>query len=128
MIVVAGEALYDLVLQSPSNDLRGHPGGAAFNAARTIGRLEQPVAYLGRVSTDTFGTRLQGMLERDGVGLDSMVSTDDPTTLALAEVDHEEIGRASCPPRTRPRWRSPRSTTTASPAIASTSAGRRRRG
>jgi len=93
MIVVAGEALYDLVLQGPSNDLRGHPGGAAFNAARTIGRLEQPVAYLGRVSTDTFGTRLQGMLERDGVGLDSMVSTDDPTTLALAEVDHEGVAR-----------------------------------
>ena len=93
MIVVAGEALYDLVLQGPSNDLRGHPGGAAFNAARTIGRLEQPVAYLGRVSTDTFGTRLQGMLERDGVELDSMVSTDDPTTLALAEVDHEGVAR-----------------------------------
>jgi fructokinase len=93
MIVVAGEALYDLVLQGPSDDLRGHPGGAAFNAARTIGRLEQPVSYLGRVSTDTFGQRLQGMLERDGVGLGSMVTTDDPTTLALAEVDHEGVAR-----------------------------------
>jgi fructokinase len=93
MIVVAGEALYDLVLQGPSDDLRGHPGGAAFNAARTIGRLEQPVSYLGRVSTDTFGLRLQGMLERDGVGLDSMVTTDDPTTLALAEVDHDGVAR-----------------------------------
>ena len=93
MIVVAGEALYDLVLQGPSNDLRGHPGGAAFNAARTVGRLEQPVTYLGRVSTDTFGLRLQRMLRDDGVKLDSVVRTDDPTTLALAEVDHEGVAR-----------------------------------
>jgi fructokinase len=93
VIVVAGEALYDLVLQGPGDDLRGHPGGAAFNAARTIGRLAQPVAYLGRVSTDTFGQRLQRMLDSDGVALDSIVSTEDPTTLALAEVDHEGVAR-----------------------------------
>jgi fructokinase len=93
VIVVAGEALYDLVLQGPSDDLRGHPGGAAFNAARTIGRLERPVSYLGRVSTDTFGLRLQRMLQDDGVALESLVRTDDPTTLALAEVDHEGVAR-----------------------------------
>ncbi|HEX5620166.1 MAG TPA: carbohydrate kinase [Solirubrobacteraceae bacterium] len=93
MIVVAGEALYDLVLQGPTDDLRGHPGGAAFNAARTVGRLEQPIAYLGRVSNDTFGLRLQRMLADDGVQLDSLVRTEDPTTLALAEVDHEGVAR-----------------------------------
>ena len=93
MILVGGEALYDLVLQGPTDDLRGHPGGAAFNTARTIGRLDQPVAYLGRMSTDTFGLRLQRMLQDDGVSLDAVVRTDEPTTLAFAEVDHDGVAR-----------------------------------
>jgi fructokinase len=93
VILVGGEALYDLVLQGEGDDVRGHPGGAAFNTARTIGRLGQPVAYLGRLSTDTFGERLTRMLADDGVGLESVVHTDEPTTLALAEVDHAGVAR-----------------------------------
>jgi fructokinase len=93
VIVVGGEALYDLVLQDSAEDLRGHPGGGPFNTARTIGRLEQPVAYLGRLSTDRFGQRLESMLADDGVALGSIVHTDDPTTLALAEVDHDGVAR-----------------------------------
>jgi fructokinase len=93
VILVGGEALYDLVLEGESDDLRGHPGGGPFNTARTIGRLEQPVAYLGRLSTDTFGERLERMLVEDGVALGSVVHTDEPTTLALAEVDHQGVAR-----------------------------------
>jgi fructokinase len=91
VILVGGEALYDLVYDG-NEDLQGHPGGAAFNTARTIGRLGQPVAYLGRLSTDRFGTRLERMLAADGVRLDAVVRTDEPTTLALAELD--ETGSA----------------------------------
>ena len=91
MILVGGEALFDLVYDG-DEDLQGHPGGAAFNTARTIGRLGQPVAYLGRLSTDRFGTRLERMLAADGVRLDAVVRTDEPTTLALAELD--ETGSA----------------------------------
>jgi fructokinase len=86
LILVAGEALYDLVVESDDH-LHGHPGGGPFNAARAIGRLEQPVAYLGRLSSDRFGRTLAGMLAEDGVRLDGVVRTDDPTTLALAELD-----------------------------------------
>jgi fructokinase len=93
VILVGGEALYDLVLQGPSDDLRGHPGGGPFNTARTLGRLERPVAYLGRLSTDTFGERLQRMLADDGVDLGSVVHTNEPTTLALAEVDDDGVAR-----------------------------------
>jgi fructokinase len=93
VILVGGEALFDLVLQDGSDDLRGHPGGGPFNAARTIGRLEQPVAFLGRLSSDRFGERLHAMLADDGVDLRCVVRTDDPTTLALAEVDHEGVAR-----------------------------------
>jgi fructokinase len=91
VILVGGEALYDLVYDG-DEDLQGHPGGAAFNTARTIGRLGQPVAYIGRLSTDRFGTRLERMLAADGVRLDAVVRTDEPTTLALAELD--ETGSA----------------------------------
>jgi fructokinase len=93
VIVVGGEALYDLVLQGSADDLHGHPGGGPFNTARTLGRLERPVAYLGRLSSDCFGRRLETLLVDDGVSLESVVHTDDPTTLALAEVDDDGVAR-----------------------------------
>jgi fructokinase len=86
VILVAGEALFDLVL-ADSAELAAHPGGGPFNAARTVARLEQPTAYLGRLSRDRFGSRLRSLLAEDGVRLDTVVDTDDPTTLALAEID-----------------------------------------
>ena len=94
LILVAGEALIDLVPGSPAADaLAAHPGGAAFNAARTIGRLEQPVAYLGRMSRDRFGRRLEELLAEDGVRLDAIVRTEEPTTLALVDVDSHGVAR-----------------------------------
>jgi fructokinase len=85
-ILVGGEALYDLVADG-DGVLRGHPGGGPFNTARTIGRLRQPVAYLGRVSTDRLGETHERMLAADGVDLSCMIRTADPTTLALASLD-----------------------------------------
>jgi fructokinase len=86
MILVGGEALYDLVVRD-DDSVGAHPGGGPFNTARTIGRLEQPVAYLGRLSTDRFGETHARMLAADGVALDSVTRTSEPTTLALAELD-----------------------------------------
>lgn len=88
VVLVAGEALFDLVLAG-TEELAAHPGGGPFNTARTVARLEQPVAYLGRLSSDRFGIRLRTLLEGDGVRLDTAVDTDDPTTLALAEIDSD---------------------------------------
>jgi fructokinase len=85
VILVGGEALFDVVA-GDGEDLKAHPGGGPFNAARTIARLEQPVAYLGRLSTDRFGARLERILVDDGVSLQSVVRTEEPTTLALAEL------------------------------------------
>jgi fructokinase len=93
MILVAGEALYDLVVQGASDDLHGHPGGGPFNTARTLGRLERPVAYLGRMSDDRFGERMMQLLTEDGVALGAVVRTSDPTTLALADVDDDGVAR-----------------------------------
>jgi fructokinase len=85
-VVVAGEALVDLVL-GPDGELAAHSGGGPFNTARTVGRLEQPVDFLGRMSRDRFGARMREELAQDGVGLAGVVETEEPTTLALAEVD-----------------------------------------
>jgi fructokinase len=88
LILVGGEALFDLVLEG-DEELRAHAGGGPFNTARTIARLGERVGYLGRLSTDRFGATLRRMLADDGVLLDAVVPTDDPTTLALAEVDRD---------------------------------------
>ena len=84
-IVVAGEALFDLVL-TEDGVVRAHAGGGPFNAARTIGRLGTPVTFLGGVSTDAFGRRLAAMLAEDGVDHPRDLVTDAPTTLAVAEL------------------------------------------
>jgi fructokinase len=85
-ILVGGEALFDLVHESPQV-LRAHAGGGPYNTARTLGRLEQDVHYLGCLSDDGFGAQLRAQLAEDGVGLDTAVDTALPTTLALAALD-----------------------------------------
>jgi fructokinase len=85
-IVVAGEALIDLI-RAPDGSLSSHPGGGPYNVARTLGRLERPVSFLGGLSTDAFGVQLREQLAADGVSLDTAVATNAPTTLALAQVD-----------------------------------------
>jgi fructokinase len=90
VIVVAGEALVDMV-PAPDGERRAHPGGGPFNIARTIGRLEAPVAYLGRISSDRHGEALREQLAADGVKLEAIVSTGDPTTLAVAELDADGV-------------------------------------
>ncbi len=94
VILVTGEALIDLVPSTEAADaLAAHPGGGPFNSARTIGRLERPVVYLGRLSRDRFGRRMEALLAEDGVRLDAIVHTDEPTTLALADVDEQGVAR-----------------------------------
>ena len=85
-VLVAGEALYDLVIDD-RGALTGHPGGGPFNTARAIGRLRRPVAFLGRLSHDRLGVMHERMLAADGVGLAAVARTDDPTTLAIASLD-----------------------------------------
>jgi fructokinase len=93
-ILVGGEALYDLVAHADGS-LSGHPGGGPFNTARTIGRLRQPVAYHGRLSTDRLGATHERMLLADGVDLSAVVHTDEPSTLALASLDDEGVASYS---------------------------------
>ncbi len=86
MIVVAGESLVDLLVREDGS-VTATPGGGPYNVARALGRLERPVAFLGRLSTDRFGRILRERLAADGVDVSLATATDDPTLLAVAELD-----------------------------------------
>jgi len=86
MIVVAGEALVDLVIDT-QGAVVAKLGGGPYNVARTLGRLDQQVTFLGALSNDRFGTQLFAQLAADGVRGDAIVRTELPTTLAAAELD-----------------------------------------
>jgi fructokinase len=86
VIVVAGESLVDLVVRADGN-VTATPGGGPYNVARALGRLGAEVAFLGRISSDPFGRILQAGLAADGVDEACITATDDPTMLAIAEID-----------------------------------------
>lgn len=86
MIVVAGEALVDLVIGADGSVVAAL-GGAPFNTARACGRLGVDVAFAGAFSHDRFGAMLVDRLVADGVALDLVERCDSPTTLAAAELD-----------------------------------------
>jgi len=85
MIVVAGESLFDLLVQGDGG-VSAAPGGGPFNTARALGRLGCRIAFLGRLSTDRFGRILAKQLAADGVDLRWAPTTPDPTLLAVAEI------------------------------------------
>lgn len=91
-VVVAGEALVDLILR-PDGSLAAAAGGGPFNAARTLARLGAETVFLGGLSEDRFGRLLRARLAQDGVRLGLPDAVDLPTTLAVAELD--ESGAAS---------------------------------
>jgi len=90
LIVVAGESLVDLLVRRDGG-VTATPGGGPFNVARALGRLGQPVTFLGRLSTDPFGRLLRAGLVADGVDLRLAPTTDDPTLLAVADIDDDGI-------------------------------------
>jgi fructokinase len=85
-IIVAGENVIDLIVRADGT-ITPVAGGGPYNTARTIGRLGGDVVYLGRISRDRFGRDIRSRLVADGVSPALIVDTDDPTTLALAELD-----------------------------------------
>ncbi|MDQ0778025.1 fructokinase [Streptomyces aurantiacus] len=88
MIVVAGEALIDLV-PSESGALAGltpRRGGGPYNTAVSLGRLGSPTAFCSRVSADAFGEALVGGLREAGVDVSCVQRGAEPTTLAVASI------------------------------------------
>ena len=88
MIVVCGEALVDMT-PARFGQAEGYlprPGGSPYNVAVALGRLDVPVAFLGRVSTDAFGRLLRQHLVINGVDLRYLREGPEPSTLAFVHL------------------------------------------
>jgi len=86
MILCCGEALIDFV---PLPDLPAYqpcPGGSVFNIAVGLGRLEAPVGFFCKLSTDYFGDLLINYLADNGVDTGACLREDGPTTLAFVSL------------------------------------------
>ncbi|OLF17761.1 carbohydrate kinase family protein [Actinophytocola xanthii] len=100
MICVGGEALIDLVPAPAARPgelgpLLPLPGGGPYNVAIALGRLGAPVAFLSRLSTDTFGEALLERLQVSGVDTSLVQRGDEPTTLAVAGIGPDGSARYS---------------------------------
>ncbi|CAM5366458.1 carbohydrate kinase family protein [Streptomyces aurantiogriseus] len=89
MIVVAGEALIDLVPQGTGAlaPLQPALGGGPYNTAVALGRLGSPTAFCSRTSYDAFGEALLDRLTNAGVDVSAVQRGTEPTTLAVAAID-----------------------------------------
>ncbi|WP_210587547.1 carbohydrate kinase [Streptomyces sp. GESEQ-35] len=89
MIVVAGEALIDLVPQGRGAlaGLKPALGGGPYNTAVALGRLGSPTAFCSRTSYDAFGEALLDGLRRADVDVSAVQRGAEPTTLAVATID-----------------------------------------
>ncbi|MEU0411748.1 carbohydrate kinase [Streptomyces griseorubiginosus] len=89
MIVVAGEALIDLVPQGRGAlaGLKPALGGGPYNTAVALGRLGSPTAFCSRTSLDAFGEALLDGLREAGVDVSAVQRGPEPTTLAVATID-----------------------------------------
>ncbi|MPZ59777.1 MAG: carbohydrate kinase [Propionibacteriales bacterium] len=87
MIVVAGEALVDLVVEpsDPEHPV-AHPGGSPANVAVTLARLGSAVSFVGRSSGDAFGRLTRDHLAHDKVDLRHLVEAAEPASLAVVSV------------------------------------------
>ena len=85
-VVVAGEALVDMVMQ-PGGNFLPCPGGAPFNLTRALARQGVGVSYLNPFSQDRFGREMQHMLLAEGVHLAPLTQVPEPTSLAVIHLN-----------------------------------------
>ncbi|MER6678159.1 carbohydrate kinase [Streptomyces sp. NPDC000983] len=91
-IDVLGECVADIFEDHDRSDsdglaLRALPGGGPANTAVALARLGTPTRFLGRFSNDAFGTLFRARLSASGVDLSASVTTTEPSTLAVADLD-----------------------------------------
>lgn len=89
MILCCGEALIDMIPVPTQNGEDGfvpHSGGAIFNTAIALGRLDTAVGFLTGLSTDLFGQQLEADLLKSHVNTHFSMRSDLPTTLAFVRL------------------------------------------
>lgn len=89
MIVCCGEALIDML---PRTSTAGEPcfapysGGAVFNTAIALGRLDVPVEFFSGISTDLFGQQIMQVLAESRAGTRYAHFANRPSTLAFVQL------------------------------------------
>ncbi|MCT8159595.1 carbohydrate kinase family protein [Pseudoruegeria sp. SHC-113] len=86
MVVCCGEALIDMLPREATGGeaaFAPFAGGAVFNTAIALARLEQDTAFVTGLSTDLFGAQLEAVLTASGVDHSGCVRSPRPTTLAF---------------------------------------------
>jgi fructokinase len=97
--VTCGETLIDLVpdehavVDTFSTTWKALSAGGPMNTAVALAAAGADSHFLGRISTDKFGSQLRGHLERAGVELGLATTSDLPTTIAVVSLD--DSGKAS---------------------------------
>ena len=89
MILCCGESLIDMIPEQTIKRVSGfapHVGGAIFNTAIGIGRLECRVGLMSGISTDIFGQQLMAELSASNVDTNNVILSDRPTTLAFVQL------------------------------------------
>lgn len=85
-IAVLGENLVDLLV-APDASVNAVIGGGPLNVARTIGRLGGDARFISGVSSDAFGAFVRSALEESAVNLAVKRALNQPTTLAVVELN-----------------------------------------
>ena len=95
-VVVVGSINIDLVVNTEripvkgetvlGKDFRIHPGGKGANQAVAVGRLGYPVRMIGRLGNDAFGSQLRTNLERAGVDIAGVATTEGTSGIAVIVV------------------------------------------
>ncbi|MFP4436448.1 MAG: carbohydrate kinase family protein [Chloroflexaceae bacterium] len=94
LLTCIGEILIDFLPLTANGTTTGfsmHPGGGPFNVAVGLARLEEPVAFAGKVSRDFFGRYLRTYVEAQGIDARFLLTSDAaPSTLAFVAMEAGE--------------------------------------
>ena len=87
MIISCGEALIDFIPTENEKAYQPCPGGSILNIAVGLGRMQIPVGFLSRLSTDLFGNMLSDHLSKNQVDLRYCRRVEGQTTLAFVSLE-----------------------------------------
>lgn len=95
-IIAVGDLVWDVLVKAdapllPGGDTTGRialaPGGSAANVAAWVARCGMPSSFIGKVGEDVFGTMILEDMEREGVTLHTVRSSERDTGVILAMID-----------------------------------------
>lgn len=88
MILSIGEALIDFIYSEKEGIpvFRPVPGGSPMNTAIAMSRLEVPVSFLCKISSDMFGEMIMKHISSNAVNTSTIIRDKAPTTLGFAKI------------------------------------------